>query len=33
MLSDLSHSLVDVLVEEPERLHTLDSGELRADLD
>ena len=33
MLSDLSQSLVDVLVEEPERLHTLDSGELRADLD
>src|SRR5688572_13239948 len=33
MLSDLSHSLVDVLVEEPERLHTLDSGELREDLD
>jgi|SRR6185503_17663454 len=33
MLSDLSQSLVDVLVEEPERLHTLDSGELREDLD
>jgi hypothetical protein len=33
MLSDLSQSLVDVLVEEPERLHTLDSGELRDDLD
>lgn len=33
MMSDLTHSLVDVLVEEPERLHTVDSGELRADLD
>jgi hypothetical protein len=33
MMSDLTHSLVDVLVEEPERLHTIDSGELRADLD
>lgn len=33
LMSDLSHSLVDVLVEEPERLHTVDSGELRADLD
>jgi hypothetical protein len=33
MLSELTHALVDVLVEEPERLHTLDSGELRADID
>jgi hypothetical protein len=33
LLSELPHSLVDVLVEEPERLHTLDSGELRDDLD
>jgi hypothetical protein len=33
LMSDLTHSLVDVLVEEPERLHTLDSGELREDLD
>lgn len=33
MMSDLTHSLVDVLVEEPERLHTVDSGELRDDLD
>jgi|SRR5215216_4685660 len=33
LMSDLSHSLVDVLVEEPERLHTIDSGELREDLD
>lgn len=33
LMSDLSQSLVDVLVEEPERLHTVDSGELREDLD
>jgi hypothetical protein len=33
LMSDLSHSFVDVLVEEPERLHTVDSGELREDLD
>jgi hypothetical protein len=33
MLSDLPQSLVDVLVEEPERLHTADSGELRNDMD
>lgn len=33
LLSDLTHSLVDILVEEPERLHTVDSGELREDLD
>lgn len=33
MMSDLTNSLVDVLVEEPERLHTVDTGELRNDLD
>jgi hypothetical protein len=33
LMSDLPHSLVDVLVEEPERLHTVDSGELREDID
>jgi len=33
LMSDLPHSLVDVLVEEPERLHTVDTGELRNDLD
>jgi len=33
MMSDLPLGLVDVLVEEPERLHTLDSGELREDMD
>jgi hypothetical protein len=33
LMSDLSNTLVDVLVEEPERLHTVDSGELREDMD
>ena len=33
LMSELTSSLVDVLAEEPERLHTLDSGELREDLD
>jgi hypothetical protein len=33
LMSDLSQSLVDVLVEEPERLHTVDTGEFRNDLD
>jgi hypothetical protein len=33
LMSELTHSLVDVLVEEPERLHTADSGELRDDID
>jgi hypothetical protein len=32
-MSDLTNSLVDVLAEEPERLHTVDTGELRNDLD
>lgn len=33
MMKELTHSLVDVLSEEPERLHTLDSGDLREDMD
>jgi hypothetical protein len=33
LMSDLTNSLVDVLAEEPERLHTVDTGELREDLD
>jgi hypothetical protein len=33
MMSELSLSLIDVLLEMPERLHTLDSGENREDLD
>jgi len=33
LMKELTHSLVDVLSEEPDRLHTLDSGELRPDMD
>ena len=33
LMKELTHSIVDVLLEEPERLHTADSGELREDLD
>lgn len=33
LMGDLTNSLVDVLAEEPERLHTVDTGELRNDLD
>ena len=33
LMSDLTHSMVDVLLEEPERLHTIDSGEFREDMD
>jgi hypothetical protein len=33
LMSDLPHSLIDVLLDEPDRLHTLDSGELREDMD
>jgi len=33
LMSDLTHSMIDVLQDEPERLHTLDSGELREDMD
>jgi hypothetical protein len=33
LMSDLPNSLIDILVEEPERLHTVDTGELRNDLD
>lgn len=33
LMKELTHSLVDVLSEEPERLHAVDSGELREDLD
>jgi len=32
-MRELTHSLVDVLSEEPGRLHTIDSGELREDMD
>ena len=33
MMSELSHSTIDVLLEQPELLHTADAGELREDLD
>ena len=33
MMSELNHSMIDVLLEEPQRLHTLDSGEYREDMD
>ena len=33
LMADLSHSTIDVLLETPERLHTVDSGEQRQDLD
>ncbi len=33
MMGELSHAVIDVLQESPERLHTLDSGENRQDLD
>ena len=33
LMRELTPSLVDVLSEEPGRLHTIDSGELREDLE
>lgn len=33
MMSELTHSVIDVLADEPERLHTIDTGELREDID
>jgi len=33
LMRDLTHSIIDVLQDEPERLHTLDSGEFRQDMD
>jgi hypothetical protein len=33
LMSDLPHSLIDVLLDEPDRLHTVDGGELREDMD
>jgi hypothetical protein len=33
LMKELTYSMVDVLAEEPERLHPVDSGELREDLD
>lgn len=33
LMADLSHATIDVLLDAPERLHTLDSGEQRQDMD
>lgn len=33
LMGDLHFGMIDVLLEEPERLHTLDAGEQRQDLD
>ena len=33
LMSELTFSIVDVLLEEPERLHTADAGDQRDDLD
>ena len=33
MMADLNHSTVDVLLDSPERLHTLDSGDQRQYMD
>ena len=33
MMSEIYQDTMDVLLEEPERLHTLDAGEFREDLD
>jgi len=33
MMRELTHSQIDVLLDYPERLHTIDSGEFRQDLD
>lgn len=33
LMSELTYSMIDVLQEEPERLHTADSGESRQDMD
>jgi len=33
MMPELTQSVIDVLMDEPERLHTLDTGEYREDLD
>lgn len=33
LMADLSYETIDVLYDEPERLHTLDAGDMRQDLD
>ncbi|MDK1080467.1 MAG: hypothetical protein QGD88_03220 [Anaerolineae bacterium] len=33
MFRELSHGQIDILLDEPDRLHTIDSGEFRKDMD
>jgi hypothetical protein len=33
MMAELPFEVIDVLFEEPERLHTIDAGELKEDMD
>jgi len=33
MMPELNHSVIDVLLDAPERLHTIDTGESRLDMD
>ncbi len=33
MMGELTHSTIDVLLDEPERLHAVDAGDLREDID
>ena len=33
LMSELSHDTIDILMEEPDNLHTMDMGELREDID
>lgn len=33
MMSELTHSTIDVLLDEPERLHSVDVGDMRQDMD
>ena len=33
LMGDLSHEVIDVLEDRPELLHTMDSGEMRQDMD
>jgi hypothetical protein len=33
LMPELMHTVIDVLYEEPDRLHTVDTGELRGDMD
>jgi hypothetical protein len=33
MMRELTHGQIDILLDEPDRLHTIDSGEFREDMD